>query len=126
MRFRSAEGAGGGQPHPHSGESGNRGRLEWTALRCQGAGKMYAIVIHANIHDRAEAQRGLEQEVIPMMKGAPGFVGAYFVALDDTHGVSIEVFETEEQAKAGAPPQGATARGVTLDTIQFGEVIGSA
>ncbi len=87
---------------------------------------MHAIVIHANIHDQAEAKRGLEQEVIPMMKGAPGFVGAFFVALDDTHGVSIEVFETEEQARAVAPPEGAEAPGVTLDTLQFGPVIGAA
>ena len=87
---------------------------------------MHAIVIHANISDLAEAKRGLDEEVIPMIKGAPGFVGAYFVAVDDTHGVSIEVFETEEQARAVAPPDGAEAPGVTLDTIQFGAVIGSA
>jgi hypothetical protein len=36
------------------------------------------------------------------------------------------VFETEEQARAAAPPEGAEAPGVTLGTIQFGEVIGSA
>jgi len=87
---------------------------------------MHAIVIHANIHDQAEAKRGLDEEVIPMMKGAPGFVGAYFVAVDDTHGVSIEVFESEEQARAAAPPEGATAPGVTLDSLQIGEVIAAA
>ena len=87
---------------------------------------MHAIVIHANIHDPVEAKRGLDEDVIPMMKNAPGFVGAYFVALDDGQGVSVQVFETEEQAKAAAPPQGAAARGVTLDTLQFGQVIGAA
>ena len=87
---------------------------------------MFATVIHANITDLAEAERGLAAEVIPMMKGAPGFVGAYFVAVDDSHGVSIAVFETEEQARAVAPPEGAEAPGVTLDTLQFGSVIGSA
>ena len=60
------------------------------------------------------------------MKGAPGFLGAYFVALDDTHGVSIEVFETEEEARAAAPPEGAEAPGVTIASLQFGGVIGSA
>ena len=87
---------------------------------------MHAIVIHANVNNLTEAKRGLEEEVLPMMKGAPGFVGAYFVAVDDTHGISIEVFETEEQARAAAPPVGAEAPGVTLGTLQFGEVIGSA
>jgi hypothetical protein len=87
---------------------------------------MHAIVIHANISDLAAAKRGLNEEILPMMKGAPGFLGAYFVAVDDTHGVSIEVFETEEQARAVAPPEGSEAPGVTLGTLQFGEVIGSA
>jgi hypothetical protein len=84
---------------------------------------MHAIVIHATVHDLAEAKRGLDEAVVPLIKNAPGFVGAYFVALDDSHAVSIEVFETEEQAKAAAPPDDVTAPGVTLDTIQFGAVI---
>jgi hypothetical protein len=88
---------------------------------------MHATVVHVNIHDQAEAKRALDQEFIPMLKGAPGFVGAYFVAVDDTHGVSLQVFETEEQAKAAAPPAtGPGMGGVTLDTIQFGDVIGAA
>ena len=88
---------------------------------------MHATVVHVNIHDQAEAKRALDQELIPMLRGAPGFVGAYFVAVDDTHGVSIQVFETEEQAKAAAPPEtGPEMGGVKLDTIQFGDVIGAA
>jgi hypothetical protein len=87
---------------------------------------MHAIVVHVNVHDRAEAKKGLDEEVIPMMKNAPGFVGAYFVALDDSRGVSVQVFETEEQAKAAAPPEDATARGVTMESVQFGQVIGAA
>jgi hypothetical protein len=85
---------------------------------------MHAIVIHADIADIAEAKRGLREEVIPNMKGAPGFVGAFFVAIDDARGVSIEVFETEEQARAVAPPEGAKAKGMTLGELEFGEVVG--
>ena len=49
------------------------------------------------------------------------------VAVDDTHGVSIQVFETEEQAKAAGPPEtGPGMGGVKLDTVQFGPVIGAA
>jgi hypothetical protein len=88
---------------------------------------MHATVVHVQIHDQAEAKRALDQEFIPMLKGAPGFVGAYFVAVDDTHGVSIQVFETEAQAKAAAPPEtGPGMGGVKLDTVQFGDVIGAA
>ena len=88
---------------------------------------MHATVVHVNILDQPEAKRALDLEFIPMLTGAPGFVGAYFVAVDDTHGVSIQVFETEEQAKAAAPPEtGPGMGGVKLDTLQFGPVIGAA
>ena len=88
---------------------------------------MHATVVHVNIHDQGEAKRALDHEFIPMLKGAPGFVGAYFVAVDETHGVSVQVFETEEQAKAAAPPDaGPVMGGVKLDTVQFGHVIGAA
>ena len=87
---------------------------------------MYARVIHANITDLAEAKRGLAEEVIPSIAGAPGFVGAFFVAVDETHGISIEVFETEEQARALSPPEGAEAPGVNVGAVQFGPVVGSA
>ncbi len=84
---------------------------------------MHALVVFTSVHDPAEASRGLQEEVIPTMRNAPGFVGAYLVALDDTHGLAIEVFETEGLAKAAAPSEGASPRGVTLDAVQFGEVI---
>jgi hypothetical protein len=87
---------------------------------------MYATVVHADIHDTDEATRGLHETVIPQLKQAPGFVAAYFVRVDEGHGVSVVVFETEEQARSGGPPEGATAPGVTLAKLQIGEVIGSA
>lgn len=87
---------------------------------------MHAIVIHANITNLAEAKRGLHEEVLPMMKGAPGFLGAYFVAVDETHGFSVAAFETMEQAHAAAPPEGVEAPGVTMGSLQFGEVMASA
>ena len=88
---------------------------------------MYAIVIHVSIQDQAAARNALEAMVIPMLKGAPGFVSATFVALDDSHGTSIQVFETEEQARAAAPPaEGPGMDGVTLGTIEFGTVIAAA
>jgi hypothetical protein len=84
---------------------------------------MHASVVHANIRDRAEAERGLDEQILPSLKDAPGFVGAFFVALDDTHGLTVQVFDTEAQARAIAPPVGADGPGVTVDTLQFAEVI---
>lgn len=86
---------------------------------------MHARVIHANIADLGEAKRGLD-EVIPRLRETTGFLGAYFVAVDELHGISIEVFETEELARSTAPPEGAEAPGVTVRAIEFGEVIASA
>ncbi len=48
------------------------------------------------------------------------------MAVDVTHGVSIEVLESEEQARLVSPPEGAEAPGVTVGTVQFGPVVGSA
>ena len=87
---------------------------------------MHALVVHVDVMELAEAKRGLEEQIIPMQKQLPGFKGAWFVDLGGGQGMSVEVFETEEQAKAGAAPEGAEAPGVTLKSVQFGEVIASA
>jgi hypothetical protein len=87
---------------------------------------VHAVVVHVELKDLAEAKRGLEEQIIPMQKQAPGFKGAYFIDLGDGHGMSVQAWDTEEQAKAGAPPEGAEAPGVTLGSVQFGEVIASA
>jgi hypothetical protein len=47
---------------------------------------MHARVIHANISDLTEAKRGLDEGIIQGIKAARGFSGAYFVAIDDSHG----------------------------------------
>jgi hypothetical protein len=87
---------------------------------------MHAVVVHVEVKDLAEAKRGVEEQVIPMQKQAPGFKGAYFVDLGDGQGMSVAVFESEEQAKAGAPTAGTESPGVTIKSVQVGEVIGSA
>ena len=48
------------------------------------------------------------------------------MAVDTTHGFSVDAFETEEQARAAAPPEGAEGPGVTMGSIRFGEVFASA
>ena len=87
---------------------------------------MHAVVVDVEIHDPEAARSGLEEQVLPMVKGAPGFVAGYWVALDDAHGSSIVVFETKEQARAGAPEEGSTGQGVTFTRVVDGEVLASA
>ena len=86
---------------------------------------MHAHVVSVDITDSEVARKGLE-ELVPTVKAAPGFVAGYWIQLDEGHGTSVSVFETEEQARAVAPPVGGGMGGVTVTSVQFGEVVGSA
>jgi hypothetical protein len=85
---------------------------------------MHAQVINVDISDSDAARKGLE-ELVPTTKAAPGFVAGYWIQLDETHGASIAVFETEDQAHAESPPVGGMD-GVTITGVQIGEVLASA
>jgi hypothetical protein len=87
---------------------------------------MFAVVVSVEVTDREAAGNQLEEQVIPMIKQAPGFVAGYWVAHDEGHGTSVVVFETEEQARAGAPEVGGGSPGVTFTDVKFGEVIAHA
>jgi heme-degrading monooxygenase HmoA len=87
---------------------------------------MYAVVATVDITDGEVAMTALAEQVIPMVKQAPGFVGGYWVRIDEGHGTSVVVFETEEQARAGAPEVGGGSPGVTFTSVTFGEVAGNA
>ena len=86
---------------------------------------MHAQVITVDFTDMEAAIKGLE-ELVPNVKASPGFVAGYWVRLDDSHGTSIAVFDTEDQARATAPPVGAEMDGVRVTGAQVGQVIGSA
>jgi hypothetical protein len=86
---------------------------------------MHAQVVTVDFTDVEAAVKGLE-ELVPNMKASPGFVAGYWVRLDDSHGTSIAVFDTEDQARATAPPVGAEMDGVRVTGAQVGQVMGSA
>ena len=91
---------------------------------------MHAVVVRISI-DAArgdEAVKTLHAFVVPMSKQAKGFVSGCWVRSDDgTTGMSVEVFETEEDARAFAAnvatPPGAPA---TVETVEVMEVTASA
>lgn len=85
---------------------------------------MHAVVVRSTINDFESGRKFLREEVVPRVSQAPGFVGAYWVRLDGSHGTSMLVFESEEAARAMAdqissPPSGA----VTLNSVEVGEVV---
>jgi hypothetical protein len=90
---------------------------------------MYAALVSVKI-DPAQADTArsmLESQVVPMVKAAPGFIAGYWTGPIDGKGFSFVVFETEDQARQTAPPAGSSPTpGVTVETLEFREVVAHA
>jgi hypothetical protein len=88
---------------------------------------MYAILATVDISDAAARTKVLEEQAVPAVREAPGFVAAYWVRLDGGQGASLVVFESEEQARAGAPEEGSSISGwATFTSVRIGEVVARA
>jgi hypothetical protein len=87
---------------------------------------MYAVVVRVNIDDETNAEARLQQEVVPRVSRAPGFVAGYWTRKDKT-GLSMLVFESEE---AATEAEGRVAEnmpdGVTLQGTEVREVVANA
>ena len=85
---------------------------------------MHAVVGRSTIHDIEQARKYLREQAIPRISQAPGFVAAQWVRLGENTGTSMLTFESEEAAQAAVeqlrtnPPPG-----VTIDSIEVGEVV---
>ena len=62
---------------------------------------MHAVVVRVSIKDEAEATRALEEQVVPAVSQAPGFVAGYWTRKDDG-GLSMIVFESEDAARSAS------------------------
>jgi heme-degrading monooxygenase HmoA len=89
---------------------------------------MYAVAVRVSIKDRENAQKVLEERVVPGVSGAPGFVAAYWTrSADGSNGLSMLVFESEDAAQAMADRvAGMVPEGVTFDSAEVREVVASA
>ncbi len=90
---------------------------------------MYAVVADVELETEPTAEHltRLRQDVAAGVKAAPGFVAGYWLAPVDRKGHSVVVFETEDQARAAAPPVGAGPMpGVTIVNVEIREVVASA
>lgn len=87
---------------------------------------MHAVVINVTVNDREAATASLQNQVVPQVSQAPGFVGGYWVGLDGGKGTSIVAFESEEAARAAAEQAQAPGGFVTFDSVEVGEVVGHA
>ena len=88
---------------------------------------MHAVVVKAKLSDDDSASlEELRQQVVPRVSQAPGFVAGYWVRFEsENRGTSVVVFDSEENARNAAsqfqPPEG-----VTLESIDVGEVVANA
>jgi hypothetical protein len=87
---------------------------------------MHAVVTTATVHDPDRGRTFLEEQAIPQLRQAPGFVSAQWVLRPGNKGAGMLTFESEEAAQAAAeqvrtnrPPDDV----VTIDTVEVGEVV---
>jgi hypothetical protein len=87
---------------------------------------MHAVVVNVTINDPDAATAALRDQVVPQVKGAPGFVAGYWVGLDGGRGTSVVVFESEDAARSAAAQAQAPGDFVTFDSVEVGEVVAHA
>ena len=89
---------------------------------------MHAVVVQVSIQDFERGREFLNNEVVPRVKQAPGFVAGYWARTPDNHGRSMLVFESEESAQAAKQmiESNNPDEAVTLDSVEVGEVVASA
>ena len=87
---------------------------------------MHAVVITVNVSDPDSAITALREDVVPRIKGAPGFVAGYWTR-DGNNGLSMVVFESEDQARQAAEgARDGMPEGVELQDAQVREVVANA
>ena len=89
---------------------------------------MHALVVRASISDPEAARKTLDEQVVPQMSQAPGFVAGYWTWLDDqSNGQSMIVFESADAARAVEERvRGLVPEGVAVDSTEVREVVASA
>jgi hypothetical protein len=89
---------------------------------------MHAVVVKLSIKDADAAQKALEEQVVPRVKQAPGFVSGYWARADDrSNGQAMIIFESEDAARAAADQLRANVpEPVTLESAEVREVVASA
>jgi len=89
---------------------------------------MYAVVVNVSIASGqlAAARKAVNEQVVPRVRQAPGFVKGYWTVRDDSSaGTSMTIFKTKQDADnavtmvRNTPPP----PGVTLNSAEVREVI---
>jgi hypothetical protein len=92
---------------------------------------MHAVVVTVNIAagQFETSRKALQENVVPQVSKAPGFVKGYWAtALDRGNGLSFVVFRTQPDAENAAKMvrSNPTPPGVTISGVEIREVIAEA
>jgi hypothetical protein len=94
---------------------------------------MHALVVRVTIHNADRTREVLNNQVVPQVSGAPGFKAGYWTWTTgggELDGLSMIIFDSEENARAGGDRVSAIAADarddVTLDSVEVREVVASA
>jgi len=94
---------------------------------------MHALVVRVTIHDADRTREMLNSQVVPGISGAPGFKTGYWTwatGAGETNGLSMAIFDSEENARAAGDRISAIAADarddVTLEGVEVREVVASA
>jgi len=94
---------------------------------------MHAVVVRVTIHNADRTREMLNSQVVPQVSGAPGFKTGYWTWSTDggqLNGLSMAIFDSEENARAAADRVSAIASAgrddITLDGFEVREVVASA
>jgi heme-degrading monooxygenase HmoA len=87
---------------------------------------VHAVVVRVRIQDEEAATKALQEQVVPRVSQAPGFIAGYWTRKDNA-GLSMIVFESEEAAQAASKQvQSGMPDAVTLDGVEVREVVANA
>jgi hypothetical protein len=83
---------------------------------------VHAVVMRVKLEDIEAARRNLNEQVVPELSQAPGFVTGYWGRKDDS-GVAMVIFESEDAARAIIPRVGSlTPEALMFEDIEVYEV----
>jgi hypothetical protein len=90
---------------------------------------VHAAIVRANVPAGVNETRikNLNEQIVPMISAAPGFVAGYWCDAIDDKAMAIVVFADEASAKSAAPPVGTDmGAGVTIESVEFRAVLANA
>jgi hypothetical protein len=94
---------------------------------------MHALVVRVTIHNADRTREVLNSQVVPQASGSPGFKTGHWTWASGgggLNGLSMIIFDSEENARAAGDRVSAIAAGarddVTVDSVEVREVVASA